>query len=68
MSTSTPAEPPDPPEGGVTEHALAAADEFCGSGVAAAKSAALSSVSVQPPPARVIDFVALGAGAASLPS
>jgi hypothetical protein len=31
-------------------------------------SAALSSVSVQPPPARAIDFVALGAGAESLPS
>jgi hypothetical protein len=68
MSTSTPAEPPDPPEGGVLEQALVAADEFCGFGVAVAKSAALSSVSVQPPPARAIDFVALGAGAESLPS
>src|SRR6476661_6713986 len=64
MSTSTPAEPLDPLGGGVAEHVLAAADEFCGSGAAAAKSAALSSVSVQPPPARTIAFVALPAGAA----
>ena len=68
MSTSTPADPLDPLGGGVAEHVLAAADEFCGSGAAAAKSAALSSVSVQPPSARTIAFVALPAGAAPVPS
>ena len=67
MSTSTPADPLAPLGGGEAEQALAAADEFCGSGVAVAKSAALSSVSVQES-ARAIAFVALGAGAASLPS
>src|SRR6476661_1987712 len=54
--------------GGGAEHALAGADEFCGSGAAVAKSAALSSESVQPPPARATDAVALPAGAAALPS
>src|SRR4051794_2583712 len=68
MSTSTPAEPLDPLGGGVTEQALAAAEAFCGSGAAVAKSDALSSVSVQPPPARASAFVALPAGAAPLPS
>ncbi len=49
------------------EQAVAAADEFCGSGVAAAKSAALSSASVHVS-IRDEAFVALPAGAAPLPS
>ncbi len=52
MSTSTPADPLAPFAGGVTEQVVAAAAELCGSGVAVARSAALSSVSVQPPSAR----------------
>jgi hypothetical protein len=68
MSTSTPADALVPFGGGETEQVLAAAEEFWGSGAAVAKSAALSSVSVQPPSARTIAFVALPAGAAPLPS
>jgi len=67
MSTSTPADALAPFGGGATEQAVAAAEEFFGSGAAVAKSAALSSVSVQES-VRVTAFVALPAGAAPVPS
>ena len=67
-STSTEASVLAPFGGGDIEQTLTAADEFSGPGVAVAKSAALSSVSVQPPSARASAVVALGAVAAPLPS
>jgi len=68
-STSTAADPlASVGGGGGAVQALAGDDAFSGSGAAVAKSAPLSSVSVQPPPARASAVVALGAGAAPLPS
>ena len=45
-----------------------AADELCGSGAAAAKSAAFESVSVQPFASRTSAVVLVSAGAAPVPS
>jgi hypothetical protein len=57
-----------PPGGGPPAQGWAAEAELCGAGAPVAKSAELTSVSVQPCPARMIALVALGAGAAPEPS
>src|SRR5215217_2034461 len=53
---------------GVVEHVFSAVALLRGATPAAAKSAALSSVSVQPAPARKSEVVALIVGAAAAPS
>src|SRR4051812_8430948 len=63
--TATPCDAELPPVGGAAQEA-AADDVVRGAGVAAVKSDAFTSVSVQPPPARTAALVASSAAAAAL--